>query len=125
MKIDRERPDTIDAYIGRQPEKMHPVLERVRAAIKKAAPQATEAITYQLPTFRLNGNLVHFGAFKNHIGFYPTPSGIKAFTRELSTYKTSKGAVQFPLDQPVPLNLIVRIVRFRVKENLGKKKSIK
>ena len=125
MKIDRERPDTVDAYIRRQPEKVRPILEQVRAAIKKAAPRATEAITYQLPTFRLNGNLVHFGAFKNHIGFYPTPSGIKAFRTELSSYKTSKGAVQFQLDQPVPLDLIGMIVRFRVNENLGKKKSIK
>jgi uncharacterized protein YdhG (YjbR/CyaY superfamily) len=94
------------------------------ATIRKVAPEAEEAISYQMPTFRLAGkNLVHFAAFKNHIGFYPVPTGIAAFKKELAAYKTSKGAVQFPLDQPLPLKLIARMVKFRVKENLAKAKK--
>jgi len=123
MEKKTEQPQTIDAYISMQPENIRPLLEYVRRVIRNAAPQATETISYRIPTFRLNGNLVHFGASKNHIGFYPTPSGIKAFSKELSPYATSKGAVQFPLDQPVPLDLIGRIVRFRVNENLKKNKE--
>jgi uncharacterized protein YdhG (YjbR/CyaY superfamily) len=92
----------------------------IRQAIRTAAPEATETINYQIPTFKLNGNLVHFTAYKNHIGFYRTASGIKAFKKELSTYKWSKGAVQFPLDRPIPFDLIKRIVAFRVQENLKK-----
>lgn len=88
--------------------------------IKKAAPDAGEAIKYQMPTFTLKGNLVHFAAFKKHIGFYPVPTGIEAFKDELSVYKTAKGSVQFPLDKPIPFDLISRIVKFRVKENLDK-----
>jgi len=92
----------------------------MRETIRKAAPQAEEAISYRIPTFKLNGNLVHFAAFKNHIGFYPTSSGILAFKKELSGYKTSRGTVQFPMDKPMPLDLVRRIVRFRVKESLSK-----
>jgi uncharacterized protein YdhG (YjbR/CyaY superfamily) len=96
------------------------VLEQVRAVIKAAAPDAREAIKYRLPTFVLNGNLVHFGAFKKHIGFYPTPSGIEEFRDELSVYENAKGSVQFPLDKPIPLKLISKIVKFRVAEACAK-----
>lgn len=89
-------------------------------AIKKSAPEAEEKISYQIPTFYLNGNLIHFAGYKNHIGFYPTSSGIKAFKKELSKYKNSKGSVQFPLDEKLPLALIKKIVKYRVKENLNK-----
>jgi uncharacterized protein YdhG (YjbR/CyaY superfamily) len=92
----------------------------MRATIKETAPEATEKISYQMPTFYLNGNLVHFAAFKSHIGFYPVPTGIEKFKKELSVYKTTKGAVQFPLDQPLPLDLVRKIVKFRVAENLRK-----
>lgn len=90
-------------------------MEELRQTIKKAAPEAEEAISYQIPTFKLNGNLVHFGGFKKHIGFYPAPRGIEAFKKELSQYKGAKGSVQFPLDEPMPLQLISKIVKFRVK----------
>ncbi|NCC34429.1 MAG: hypothetical protein EOM24_20805 [Chloroflexia bacterium] len=94
-------------------------LQALRAAIRAAAPEAEEAISYQMPTFRLHGNLVHFAAFKGHIGFYPTPSGIAAFEERLARYKSSKGAVQFPLDEPLPLDLVAEMVRFRVAENIA------
>jgi len=92
----------------------------MRQTIRKAAPEAVEAISYGIPTFKLNGNLVHFAAFRKHIGFYPTSSGIRAFKKEISTYKWSKGSVQFPIDKPIPYDLVKKIVRFRVKENLKK-----
>ena len=111
---------SIDEYIAGFPPAIQARLESVRATIKAAAPDATERISYQMPTFWLNGNLVHFAALKNHIGFYPTPSGIDAFKDETSMYKSTKGALQFPLDQPLPLDLIRRIVEFRVAENRGK-----
>jgi uncharacterized protein YdhG (YjbR/CyaY superfamily) len=110
----------IDKYISGFPAEIQTMLEQIRMAIRKAAPQAEETIKYAMPTFVLNGNLVHFAAFKNHIGFYPVPSGIEAFKEELSVYKGAKGSVQFPLDKPMPLNLITKIVEFRVKENLEK-----
>ena len=109
---------TIDEYIATFPADIRKILEELRLTIKANAPEATEKISYQMPTFFLKGNLVHFAAHPNHIGFYPTPSGIEAFQQELSAYKSSKGAVQFPLDQPLPLELIARIVQFRVGENL-------
>jgi uncharacterized protein YdhG (YjbR/CyaY superfamily) len=119
----------IDKYISSFPKEIQVLLEQVRTTIRQAAPEAEEAIKYAMPTFVLNGNLVHFAAFKNHIGFYPVPSGIEAFQKELSVYKQGKGSVQFPLDQPIPLELIARIVKFRVVENkrkaelkIGKKK---
>ena len=102
---------------------MQDKLQKIRGIIKKAAPDAAEAIKYQIPTFVLNGNLVHFAAFQKHIGFYPTPSGIEEFKGELSVYKSAKGSVQFPLDAPVPFSLITRIVNFRVKENREKAAS--
>ncbi len=115
---------TIDEYIGTFPKNVQDILQKLRQTIRKAAPEAEEAISYQIPTFKLNGNLVHFAAFKNHIGFYPTSSGIRAFKKELSQYKGAKGSVQFPIDQPLPLSLISEIVKFRVKENsAGKKKK--
>ncbi len=111
---------TINQYLKLFPKDTQAKLIELRLAIKKSAPQAQEKISYQMPTFYLNGNLVHFAAYKNHIGFYPTPSGIKAFKKELTKYKTSKGAVQFPLDKKLPLSLIKKIVKYRVKENLKK-----
>jgi len=117
--------NNIDEYIGNFPQEIQILLEQIRATIKQAAPEAEEAIKYAMPTFVLNGNLVHFAAFKNHIGFYPVPSGIEAFKKELSVYKGAKGSVQFPLDQPMPLELIAEIVKFRVNENLLKAKTKK
>jgi uncharacterized protein YdhG (YjbR/CyaY superfamily) len=120
MKTRPTQPTTIDEYIAGFPSDVQAILQRIRATIRKAAPQAEETIKYQMPTFVLHGNLVHFAAFKNHIGFYPVPTGIEAFKKELSAYKGAKGSVQFPLDQPIPYGLISRIVKFRVKENLAK-----
>lgn len=111
---------TIDEYIGLFPEDIQQILQEIRQVIKSAAPEATEKISYQMPTFYLKGNLVHFAAFKNHIGFYPVPSGIEKFKEELSQYKGGKGSVQFPLDKPIPYDLIKRIVLFRVEENFAK-----
>ncbi|MFO7526553.1 MAG: DUF1801 domain-containing protein [Ignavibacteriaceae bacterium] len=108
---------TIDEYINTFPKDVQKILEQIRKTIKEVAPEAEEAISYQIPTFKLNGNLVHFAAFKNHIGFYPTPSGQKAFEKELSVYKSGKGSVQFPLSKPMPLSLIRKIVKYRVKES--------
>lgn len=116
---------TIDEYIGAFPEDVQRILNELRQTIKEAAPEAQETISYQIPTFTLNGNLVHFAAFEKHIGFYPTPSGMEAFKQELSRYKGAKGSVQFPIDEPLPLPLIRRIVEYRVKENLEKKQKRK
>jgi len=110
----------IDLYISGFPAETQQVLEQVRAAIRKAAPDASEIINYGIPTFFLNGNLVHFAGYKNHIGFYPTPSAIEAFKKELSVYEGAKGSVQFPLDKPMPFSLISKITRFRVKQNTDK-----
>ena len=114
--------NTIDEYISGFPDDIQTLLQQIRVTIREAAPEAEEAIKYAMPTFILNGNLVHFAAFKNHIGFYPVPSGIEAFKKELSVYKGAKGSVQFPLDQPIPLELITKIVKFRVSENMKKGK---
>lgn len=111
---------SIDEYIATFPEEIQTILKKMHATIKVAAPDAEEKISYQMPTFSLRGNLVHFAAFKKHIGFYPTPSGIEKFKNELSAYKSSKGAVQFPIDQPIPYELVRKIVTFRVRENLKK-----
>lgn len=121
MKTLTEKIASIDQYIQGFPEHVQAILSELRSTIRLAAPQATEKISYQMPTFYFNGNLVHFAAFKQHIGFYPTPSGITAFQQELTIYKTSKGAIQFPIDQPLPLKLIKAIVEFRVMENAQKK----
>lgn len=117
---------SIDEYISQFSEETQQILLRIRQVIREAAPAAEEKISYQMPTFYLNGNLVHFAAFKNHIGLYPAPSGISEFCDELSVYKGAKGSVRFPLNAPIPYELIKRIVEFRVKENIknpvGKKK---
>lgn len=120
MKTASSPPKGIDEYIAGFPKDVREALRQVRATIAKAAPDAVEAIKYQIPTFVLNGNLVHFAAFKNHVGFYPTPSAIEAFKGELARYQRAKGSVQFPLHEPMPLELIERIVEFRVKEAQGK-----
>ena len=113
---------TINEYIADFPVPVQEIMEKLRATIRKAAPKAEETIGYGIPTFKLEGNLVHFGGFKNHVGFYPAPRGIEEFKKELSVYKGAKGSVQFPLDKPLPLGLITKIVKFRVKENLEKAK---
>ena len=111
---------TIDEYIAEFPKDVQKLLQQVRTTIKKAAPKAEEKIGYGIPTFTLNGNLVHFGGYKNHIGFYPAPAGLQAFEKELAPYLTGKGTAQFPIDKPLPLGLITQIVKFRVKQNLEK-----
>jgi uncharacterized protein YdhG (YjbR/CyaY superfamily) len=114
------RSKEIDQFIAGFPKEVQEILEKVRETVREAAPEADETINYGIPTFTLNGNLVHFSAFKNHIGFYPTPSGIEKFKKELSAYEMAKGSVKFPLVQPIPYDLIARIVEFRVKENREK-----
>jgi uncharacterized protein YdhG (YjbR/CyaY superfamily) len=118
MKKSQAAPKTIDEYIAGFPPDVRRTLKQIRSTIRKAAPAAEEAIAYQMPTFRQHGNLVHFAAFKNHIGFYPAPRAIEEFKKELAAYEGSKGTVRFPLDQPLPLGLIGRMVKFRVKKNL-------
>jgi uncharacterized protein YdhG (YjbR/CyaY superfamily) len=113
----KQKFETIDGYIKTFPKDIQKILETVRQEIKKAAPEAEEAISYQMPTFKLNGNLVHFAAFKNHIGFYPTPSGTEKFKKEISVYRSGKGSIQFPIDKPMPISLIKKIVEYRVKES--------
>jgi len=119
---------TIDEYIAQFPHNVQEILKTLRKVIRESAPDATEKISYQMPTFYLHGNLVHFAAFSRHIGFYPTPSGIEAFKKEIAGYKSAKGSVQFPIDKPLPYDLIMRIVKYRVEENLrtaAEKKSKK
>ncbi len=120
MKTNQTTPTTIDEYIAGFPPDVRDILQKIRVTIRKAAPGAAETIKYRMPTFTLNGNLVYFAAFEKHIGFYPIPTGIEAFKKELSAYEQGKGSVQFPLDKPIPYALISRIVKFRVKENLNK-----
>jgi uncharacterized protein YdhG (YjbR/CyaY superfamily) len=118
-----KRSSDIDEYIRAAPPEVQDILRKMRQTIQAAAPQATEAIKYQMPTFVFRGNLVHFAAMKEHIGFYPTPSPIVAFKKELSRYKTSKGAIRFPISEPIPFGLVSKIVRFRVKQSLAKAKA--
>jgi uncharacterized protein YdhG (YjbR/CyaY superfamily) len=114
----------MEAYIASVPRDVQITLEKIRQVIRKAAPEAVEAISYQIPTFKLNGeNLVHFAAWKDHIGFYATPSGNAAFKKELAQYKVAKGSIQFPLDEPIPYDLVRKMVWFRVKETQVKKKA--
>lgn len=120
MESETGKPHDIDDYIAAFPEETQAILQKVRQVIREAAPEAEETINYAIPTFTLKGNLVHFAGFKQHIGFYPTPSGIEKFKAELSDYESAKGSVQFPLDQPIPYDLISTIVKFRVQENLHK-----
>ena len=117
--------NNIDAYIESFPENVQKLLKQMRATIAKAAPGAEEVIRYAIPTFILNGNLVHFAGFKNHIGFYPAPSGIEAFKKEIAPYEAGKGTLQFPFDKPLPLGLVTKIVKYRVAQNLEKSKSKK
>lgn len=114
---------SVDAYIADFPENIQELLQTMRETIKKAAPEATEAIKYGIPTFILNGNLVHFGGYKGHIGFYPDPRGIAEFIEETAQYQAGKGTLQFPIDKPLPLDLVTRIVKYRVQDNLAKKKK--
>ncbi len=125
METNKTTPKDIDEYIAGFPKDIQTILQKIRKTVKKAAPDAKEKISYQMPTFDLNGNLVHFAAFKNHIGFYPTPSGTAKFKKEISGYQAAKGSIQFSLDQPIPYELIRQIVEFRVKENLAKAKKKK
>lgn len=114
---------TIDQYISTFPKEVQVILESMRKTIQKAAPKAQEAISYGIPTFKLNGNLVHFGGFKKHVSFFPASSGVSKFENDLSKYKTSKGTIRFLLDEKIPLSMISKIVKFRVKENLLKGKK--
>ena len=123
MSISKNTFKTIDEYIALFPKDVQNILKALRKAIRDVAPQAEEAISYQIPTYKLNGNLVHFAAFKDHISFFPTSLGVEAFKEKLKSYNTSKGTIRFPLDEPIPFDLIKEIVRFRVKENLSKNNS--
>ena len=123
MKTDRT--NDIDKYIAGFTKGKQNLLKQLRDIIKKAAPQAQETISYGMPAFKQNGMLVYFAAWKNHMGFYPTSSGIKAFRKDLSTFTVSKGTVQFPLDKPLPKGLVTKIVKFKIKENLEKTRSKK
>jgi uncharacterized protein YdhG (YjbR/CyaY superfamily) len=113
-------PQTVDNYITSFPSEVQSILQQIRTTIQEIAPDTEEVISYQMPTYRMSGNLVHFAAFKNHIGFYPTPSGVEAFLDELAPYQHGKGSIRFPLDRPIPYDLIRNIVAFRVKEMLDK-----
>lgn len=115
-----KKPGSVDAYIGRYPKDVQTLLRKMRATVKKAAPRAQELISYGVPAYTFHGSLVWFAAFKHHIGLYPRASGISAFKKELEGFKQAKGSVQFPLNKPLPLALVARIVKFRVKENLHK-----
>jgi uncharacterized protein YdhG (YjbR/CyaY superfamily) len=116
-------PKDIDEYIAGFPKDIQKTLSKIRSTIKKAAPKAEEAISYQMPTFRLNGNLIHFAAYKNHIGLYPAPLAVAKFKKELERYGSSKATIKFPLDEPVPYELITKIVEFRVKQGSEKPKT--
>jgi uncharacterized protein YdhG (YjbR/CyaY superfamily) len=120
MKTNKVGFSSIDDYIATFPEETQKILQELRDTIKAAAPDAQEKISYQMPAFTLKGNLVYFAAFKNHIGFYPTPSGTEAFKHEISIYQGAKGSIRFPIDKPLPLKLISKIVKFRIAENLKK-----
>jgi uncharacterized protein YdhG (YjbR/CyaY superfamily) len=119
--MDGKKASSIDEYIADFPKPIQERLKAVRKAIREAAPDAEERISYRMPAFFLNGNLVYFAAFKNHIGFYPTSSGIEAFKKEIARYRWAKGTVQFPIDEPLPFALIKKIVKFRAAENRAKK----
>jgi Uncharacterized conserved protein len=121
--MDKQQYKTIDEYIAASPEEIQMALQKLLRVIQAAAPEAQEVISYSMPAFKQNGILVYFAAFKNHIGFFPTSSGVSAFKKELAAYETSKGTVRFPLDKPIPYELVARIVKFRVQENSSKKKK--
>ncbi|OLC31933.1 MAG: hypothetical protein AUH31_01635 [Armatimonadetes bacterium 13_1_40CM_64_14] len=123
MEPRKKAPKNIDDYIEDFPKNIQRLLRKMRSAIRKAAPQAQETISYRIPTFTLRGYLVHFAAFKHHVSFFPTSSPMRAFKRELSSYRVSRGTIQFPLERPLPLTLVRRIVKFRVRENLARYKT--
>jgi len=123
MKTDQTAPGDIDEYIAGFPKDVQDILEEIRATVRAAAPEAEEAIKYRMPAFVLHGNLVFFGAYRRHIGFYPVPREAEEFREELSGYKGDKGTAQFPLDKPMPFDLIRRIVKFRVRKNLEEKEA--
>ena len=125
MKAAATKFKTVDEYLSTFPPKTKSILRELRNTIKQAAPQAEELISYNMPAFKLNGVLVYYAAYKEHIGFYPTSSPIRVFKNELTDYKTSKGAIQFPIEESIPMGLVKRIVKFRVNENLGKTKAKK
>jgi len=120
MRTNQTAPKNIDEYIAGFPQDVQAILEKIRRTIRKAAPDAEETIKYQMPTFTLKGNLVHFAAFKKHIGFYPPATGNEKFKNELSVYEGAKGSMKFPLDKPIPFDLISKIVKFRIRENLDR-----
>jgi uncharacterized protein YdhG (YjbR/CyaY superfamily) len=120
MKVKQAAPRSIDEYIAGFPTDVRKVLEKLRKTIRSAAPSAQETISYQIPTFTLNGHLVYFAAWKEHIGFYPASAGIEKFKKELSPYEMRKGTIRFPLNEPLPFDLISRIVKFRVEQNLAR-----
>jgi uncharacterized protein YdhG (YjbR/CyaY superfamily) len=121
--VNGKKPDTIDEYISRYPKDVQQILEKMRKTIRQAAPQAEERISYGMPAFYEDGILVWFAAFKEHIGFYPKPSAIAVFKNDLSKFEGSKGTIRFPIDKPLPLALVGRIVKFRIKQNQNKKKQ--
>ena len=125
MKAKQTNSRTVDQYIAGFPPEVQKILKRVRSTVRKAAPEAEETFSYRMPSYTLNGKLVYFAAFKKHIGFYPRVTGISKFKHELSAYEGAKGSVRFPFNKPVPFNLISRIVKFRVKENLARAKGKK
>ena len=120
-----DKATSVDEYLQLIPEDQRALLSAVRDQVHHQVPGVEETISYQMPTFTLHGNLVHFAAFQKHIGFYPTPSGTEKFKKEIASYKAAKGSIQFPLDQPIPYELITKIVKFRVQENLAKAKKQK
>jgi uncharacterized protein YdhG (YjbR/CyaY superfamily) len=122
METSRNKFRTMDEYISKFPKNVRDVLEELRKVIRKSAPGAEETINYGIPTFKLKGNLVCFAAWKNHVGLYPGTSAIEAFKKELSPYKQAKGTVQFPLDKPIPFDLVKKITEFRVTENQSRKR---
>ena len=123
--MNKSSPKSMNEYIERYPENIQVILQKIRLTVKRAAPDAKEAISYQIPTFKLGGNLVHFAAFTKHISFFPTSSGIAKFKKELEVYETSKGTVRFPIGKPIPYELISKITKFRVKEGIEKGKKTK
>jgi uncharacterized protein YdhG (YjbR/CyaY superfamily) len=125
MEKKKQGPQTVDEYIRMFPKDVQAKLESIRQLVRKLAPEAQEKISYQMPTFYLDGNLVHFAAFNKHIGFYPTPSGIEAFQKELSKFKNAKGSVQFPMDRALPMALIKRMVKYRLEKNRKRANTIK
>jgi len=121
----KEAPQSVDEYIADFPIEVQEILKAIRKVIQQAAPEATESISYGIPTFSQNGALVHFGGYKQHIGFYPAPRAIEVFKEELSGYEGGKGTIKFPLNKPIPIELVTRIVQYRLAENLNKSKNKK